>query len=218
MTRPFKIHASLALAMAVFLGLVAAGARGQDAFANEPLRIASPTDDAGETAATPAGPSVVRVVASLGVVTVLIVALAWTYRRFSGGGAASGKSAVMMLSRTMLTPKHQVMVLRVGHRLVVVGDSGHGMNPLCEITEPAEVTAILAAIGGGAELQALRGDAFAASLRSADSDFEGESGEFEDEPPSLESLEPSNQEVRALIERVRGMVDVGRGEPDARSA
>ncbi len=49
-----------------------------------------------------------------------------------------------LLSRTVLSPKQQVLLLQVGRRVIVVGDGGAaGMRPLCEITDPDEVAALV---------------------------------------------------------------------------
>ncbi len=218
--------AYLVWTMALTVALASALALGQDAFADMPLRSDSESATI-EPAAASSGPSLARVVGSLGAVAVLIVALGWVYRRFATGAGPAGGAAVSLVSRTMLTPKHQVMVLRVGHRLLVVGDAGHGMNSLCEITDPAEVTAVLSAVNGGAELQALKGAAFAASLDAADSDFDPLDDEPHDDEPHddephedepLDSLHAADDDVRALIERVRGMAGNGRAtaEPATR--
>ena len=43
-----------------------------------------------------------------------------------------------------MSPKQQVLLLQVGRRVVVIGDGGGaGMRPLCEITDPDEVAALV---------------------------------------------------------------------------
>jgi flagellar biogenesis protein FliO len=94
--------------------------------------------------AQPQGLDYPRVLAALGIVVGLIFVLRWVGRFFFP--AATGRArnrAVEVLSRSPLSPKQQVMLLRVGQRLIVVGDSGSQMNPLCEITDPDEVAALV---------------------------------------------------------------------------
>lgn len=85
-----------------------------------------------------------RVVLSLLIVLTLIFALRWLSQRLFGKTVASRSSrAVQVLSRNVISPKQQVLVVQVGRRLVVVGDSGQQMNPLCEITDPDEMAALI---------------------------------------------------------------------------
>lgn len=171
--------------------------------------IGGGAESAPAAAAQPAtGPSVTRVAGSLALVAALIVALGWAYRKLSVGTESAKSGPVTLIGRSMLTPKHQVLVLKVGYRLVVIGDSGQGMQPLCEITDPAEMTTVLSAAGKDeAELQALRGGAFTASLQSAESDYEPLPDSDSEPQDSLTDLGAASEEVRSLIERVRGLSD-----------
>ena len=177
-----------------------------DRFSAQPLTNAR---DAAAGKPPNTGPSASRVVVSLCVVAVLIVAVGWAYKRMFAAQQQQAGGGVSLVSRTMLTPKHQVFVLRVGHRLIVVGDSGHGMNRLGEITDPAEMTAVLGE-AGGAEMQRLRGGAFAATLDDFDRrplpDGDGEPAA--EQPP----YDDARDEVRSLIARVRGLAGQVDGE------
>nr|MBA3273479.1 flagellar biosynthetic protein FliO [Chthoniobacterales bacterium] len=90
---------------------------------------------AGTAAVRPnTGLDVKRVSYSLAIVICLILALRWGGRLlFPGAKAFRPSRAVQVLSRNIISPKQQVIVLQVGRRVVVVGDSGAQMNPLCEI-------------------------------------------------------------------------------------
>ena len=177
-----------------------------DRFSAEPLT--NPREAAAGTSSN-AGPSASRVVVSLCVVAVLIVGLGWAYKRMFAAQQHKAGGAVSLVSRTMLTPKHQVFVLRVGHRLIVVGDSGHGMNRLGEITDAAEMTAVLGE-AGGAEMQKLRGGAFAATLEDFDRrPLPGGDGEAAEETPPFDD---ARDEVQSLIARVRGLAGQVGGE------
>lgn len=85
-----------------------------------------------------------RVIGALGIVIGLIFAVRWAGRLFfpSSAGRGGGR-AVEVLSRSPLSPKQQVMLLRVGRRLLVVGDNGSQMNALCEISDPDEIAALV---------------------------------------------------------------------------
>ena len=152
-----------ALVALVALVLLAGVARG-DAFSDVP--IGGGRDAASPEAAAPAsGPSASRIGGSLAAVVALIVVAGFAYRRVAGGAGGGGGSVVRLVGRSVLTPKHQVMVLQVGRRLVVVGDAGHGMQPLCEVTDPEEVTEVLVAAGvAPAEDDPVKAGAFAAEF------------------------------------------------------
>ena len=142
---------------------------------------------------------------SLGGVALLIVGLGYVYRKMVGQQQAKG-GAVTLVSRSILTPKHQVMVLRVGHRLIVVGDGGSGMNTLCEIDDPAEVSAVLIAAGG--DVEELKAQAFAATLEGAEDRFAmpgGDSDPIEHPPEDDAMFSGASREVQGLLDRVRGL-------------
>jgi flagellar biogenesis protein FliO len=85
-----------------------------------------------------------RVAMALGAVIALILLMRWVARRFFGA-AGPGRStrAVQVLSRSPVTPRQQLVVLRVGRRLLVVADGGAQMSTLTEITDPDEVASLI---------------------------------------------------------------------------
>jgi flagellar biogenesis protein FliO len=90
---------------------------------------------------------------ALGGVIALILVLRWAGQRaLASGGVRGGRSAaVRVLSRTVLAPRQQVLLLHVGRRVVVVGDSGGRMSTLCEIAEPDEVASLVGAAEGASQ-------------------------------------------------------------------
>ena len=109
-------------------------------------RPAATTTGAGGETVVPAAPSLElpRVAAAMAVVLGLIFGLRWVMRRaFPSAGAARPSAAVQVLTRTVLSPRQQLMLVRVGRRLIVVGDSGGQMTSLSEITDPDEVAALV---------------------------------------------------------------------------
>ena len=153
------------------------------------------TTGQGAEAANAGGPSVMRVALSLGGVLALIVSTGWLYRRLIAQ-RRGGRGAIALVSRTLLTPRHQVLLLRAGSRLLVVGDSGHGMNLLCQITDRQEV----------ADLLGETAEAFLDREGTAVDEAVGPAGGVDaavfERPPSLDA---ARTEIRALIERVRGL-------------
>jgi flagellar biogenesis protein FliO len=118
------------------------------ALGDQPLRsgTAGPKTPATDAAVATRAPSMdlTRVGAALAAVIVLIFILRWLGKAFFPSAASRGQTRVVeVLSRSALAPKQQVMLLRVGRRLIVVGDSGTQMNTLCEISDPDEVAGLV---------------------------------------------------------------------------
>lgn len=90
----------------------------------------------------------VQTVLALGVVIVLIYVLRWVLRRVGkvapGGAATAEPGAVTIISRTPAGNRQQLLLVRLGGRLVLVGSWPGGMAGLSEITDPAEVAALSA--------------------------------------------------------------------------
>jgi flagellar biogenesis protein FliO len=85
-----------------------------------------------------------RVALALGIVLGLVFVCRWAARWMFPGVAAGRSSQVMkVLSRSVIAPKQQLLLVQVGRRLVVVGDCGQQMNALAEISDPDEVASLL---------------------------------------------------------------------------
>ena len=89
----------------------------------------------------------VRVVVALAVVIGVILVLRAVVARFTAmpgvGRPGRGGKMVTVLSRSMISPRQQILVLQVGRRLLVVGDSGGAMSQLCELSDPDEIASIV---------------------------------------------------------------------------
>ena len=86
-----------------------------------------------------------RVLGALAVVLGLIFLLRWLGRiafPASLGRGGAGRS-VELLSRSPLSPKQQILLVRVGRRVLVVGDSGGQMSSLGEIRDPDEISELV---------------------------------------------------------------------------
>ena len=105
----------------------------------------------------PAGGYVLSTLAALGVVIGLVFAARWAYVRMGGTVVARPTSVVEVLSRTAVTPKNHVLLLRVGQRVLVVGDSGGGgLRTLADLDDPEEVASVLQSVTAGRETSATR--------------------------------------------------------------
>lgn len=84
---------------------------------------------------------------SLAIVIGLILALRFLAKKFlPGAGAHRGSTAMQVLLRTPISPRQQLLIIQAGRRLIVVGDSGQQLNTLCEISDPQEISEMLAQI------------------------------------------------------------------------
>lgn len=144
-----------------------------------------------------------RIIIALASVIGLILLMRAFYRRVSGAAGSRGSKLVTVLSRSFISPKQQVLVLEIGKRLLVVGDSGGHMNSLCEITDPDEIATL---IGRSRSASSAKGsNAFASVFKRANESF--------DEPIAAEvatdreALDPdesvSAAEIGGLLDKVR---------------
>lgn len=129
------------------------GAEPQSRSGESMLLGGNPGEVGGETGAltrsSPAGKagSTWQMLGALALVVGLILALKWLSQRFAGQRRRMGHTPVIeVLTRTVVSPKHSVMLLRVGPRLLVVGAGADGMNTLAEIDDPEQAGEVLGAV------------------------------------------------------------------------
>jgi flagellar biogenesis protein FliO len=141
-----------------------------------------------------------RIGSALALVLAAIFALRWASRKVLGLPAGgSSTSAVSVLGRSVIGPRQQVLLIRVGQRILVVANSGATMNSLCEITDPDEVATILGQINRPRP----EGEpgAFASMFARA-----GETFETESTPRSQDGdaeLTATRAEIGGLLDKVR---------------
>ena len=100
----------------------------------------------------PSGGYVLSTLAALGVVIGLVFAARWAYAKMGGTVVTRPSSVVEVLSRTAVAPKSHVLLLRVGQRVLVVGDSGGGgLQTLAELSDAEEVASVLQSVTAGRE-------------------------------------------------------------------
>ena len=143
-----------------------------------------------------------RVALSLAIVLSLIFILRFLGKRLFGKTILGGRpsSAIQVLSRNVISPKQQLLVVRVGRRLVVVGDSGQQMNTLCEITDPEEMSALLGQIQEEKRETMMNG--FGSLFGRAGSDFEKA-----DEPPRSSGVAQEDDDVGENAAFADGAID-----------
>src|SRR5262245_21921183 len=135
-----------------------------------------------------------RVALSLAAVISLILLLRFAIRKFlpqAGRGISSG--ATRVLSRTMIAPKQQVILLQVGRRVVVVGDCGTQMSALAEITDPDEIASLVGQIKQDKSSTAVSrafGGMFKRARKPFDDEIAADVAPEESLAPSAKSNEP----------------------------
>ena len=82
--------------------------------------------------------------AALAVVLALLVAAAWAVRRWAPIARSADSGVLRVVARASLTPKHNLALVRVGRRFVLVGASADRVNALCEVCDPDEVAQLTA--------------------------------------------------------------------------
>jgi flagellar biogenesis protein FliO len=176
---------------------------------DEPIRSTTPPPStSGAAVNVPVAPSMDygRVLGALGVVIALIFLLRWAAKFFFPSVAGRSPSHIVeVLARSMLTPKQHVVLIRVGRRLIVVGDSGAQMNTLCEIADPDEVASLVGQLRDE-KISAASGfgSLFGRFSRRFDASEEPDTPPLRDaEDPPADSEASARSELDGLRDRVR---------------
>jgi flagellar biogenesis protein FliO len=204
----------LLLALSAWTSGVAAGQTTQPAPASDqaledqPLRVtdsevrAATIHSAGSSAFTTGTSDLSHIAIALLVVICLILLLRAGFRHLTNGaGVGRGTKLVTVLSRSILSPKQQVLVLQVGKRLLVVGDSGGHMSSLCEISDPDEIAAL---VGQTRQTSSAPKAAFGSLFRRANEPF-GDTDALQS--PAEESTGEINPDDAVSAEEVGGLLD-----------
>jgi flagellar biogenesis protein FliO len=167
-------------------------------------------------ATTAKGFSPTRVAISLGAVLVLILLLRLGAKKFFGlTGTTRATRAVQVLSRSALSPRQQLVVLRVGRRLLVVADGGAQISTLSEITDADEVAALLGQLQGDHEIRATKafGNLFSKMRGTYEEQHHAEdepqdaapNAMHDDEPGNDRTVDETRKEMSGLMDRVRSL-------------
>lgn len=142
-----------------------------------------------------------RVVLALGGVIGVILLLKAGAAKFLGlrSAGAGGNRGVRVLSRTMMGPKQQLVLLQVGRKLVLISDSGGQVSTLCEITDPDEVAELAAQASG----KSPRVD-FDRELHGRGVQYEEETAPTRDAEAPQEG-EQGSPELSGLADRIRSL-------------
>jgi flagellar biogenesis protein FliO len=156
-----------------------------------------------------------RVIVALGAVIALIFAVRWAGRRFLGMNAMSpggGAGAVRVLSKTVLSPKQQLMLVQVGKRVVLVANTGVQMNALCEISDAEEVAKLVGEVQTKPDRVAGAAASFLSAFGRAENSYVPGDSRFARDikasgraEPDASVVPPTRAELAGLLEKVRLM-------------
>jgi flagellar biogenesis protein FliO len=190
--------------------IVANSAGAEDSLENEP--ISANISPSGSKTAAPTAPTstfdATRVLLALiAVVALILILMAVAKRIFPGSAPIRASAAVKVLARCPVSPKQHLLVIQFGKRLVLVGDTGSHLNPLCEISDPEEAAGILAQARDESVSAAKRFDSFFGLARKAFSETPAAAEEHFDDsheiPADDPSLEATRKEIAGLADKVR---------------
>ena len=140
-------------------------------------------------------------VTALGVVIILIFICRAVLRKAGVGGSIGPHPAVQVLSRVPVAPRNHVLLIRVGPRVLVVGDSVAGLRTLSTIEDPEEVAEIITST------TTAKSESITGGFRKMLSSFSGMYGRDEKETGGDESeyqVGRARENVTGLVGRLRG--------------
>ena len=146
-----------------------------------------------------------KTTAALGAVIGLILLLRAVLSRLTGQPSATGRSPVVeVLSRVAVAPRSHVLLVRLGRRILAVGESSAGLRTLAQIDDPEEFADLLQATTSSGPNSATRG--FGQLLRRFNSTYRDEDcAEDEDSNDSEYSIDHARDRVSNVMARVRAL-------------
>ena len=152
-----------------------------------------------------------RVAVALGIVLGLVFVCRWAARwMFPSAGVGRSSQVMKVLSRSVIAPKQQLLLIQVGRRLVVVGDCGQQMNALAEISDPDEVAGLLGQLRAD-QPASESSNPFAPLLGRAQRQFDdvavpsaaGHDEEDDDVELAVAGVDQTRGELSGLTEKIR---------------
>ena len=142
-----------------------------------------------------------RVVLALSMVLGLIFAMRWAGKKyFPSAGVPRSGGAMKILSRLVISPKQQLLMIQIGRRIVVVGDASGQMSALSEITDPDETASLIGQIAEEKSAGSVK--AFGSLFTRAEENLDRKI-EHSEAPPAADS--PSAPDP--VIQTARGEID-----------
>jgi flagellar biogenesis protein FliO len=94
-----------------------------------------------------------RTLGALALVVVLIFAARIMLKRFGPISGQQRRDMLDVLARATVSPRHQLLLVRLGRRVVLVGQSPASLTTLSEVTDADEVAALIEAASSSSGLK-----------------------------------------------------------------
>ena len=152
----------------------------------------------------------VAMVVVVGLIVALRYAAGWL---FPGVRGQPGGRAVRVLGRTAIAPRQQVILIHVGRRVLVVGDSAGTLSPLANIDDADEVAELIGRVSGATQGNGPESAGrFGGLFGRAKTDYDLPSlppGEYVDDAPddSDDESPPGDPHVAAAQDEIAGILD-----------
>ncbi|MGQ9649211.1 MAG: flagellar biosynthetic protein FliO [Phycisphaerae bacterium] len=131
-------------------------------------------------------------------VLALIMVLAWIVKKcLSGRNSLISQGAVEVLSRTALSSKQSLVLVRMGRRLLLLGVTNEDINALCVVEDPDQVAMLVGEVASGRPGSIT--SQFAREFAEESLAYDKQMAEQEEE-----SIDTGGQ-VRNLLNKVRGL-------------
>lgn len=216
------------LVLAVLLLTLAAPAFAQTRPSSTPASAAAPIESQAVQRTRPAaatsddnGVNWPRLAMAMIVVLGLIVALKYLAGwLMPSAGLGVGGRGVRLLARTPIAPRQQVLLLHVGRRVLVVGDSAGTLSPLANIDQPDEVAELLGQVStfgtptAAGRFKSMFGRAGTAYETSPDEPTSAtpvadDGSDAQDDPNDPAARDPrvaeAQHEINGLLDRMRSL-------------
>jgi flagellar biogenesis protein FliO len=171
--------------------------------------LTSPTSKPSLALASPGQLQIGRVMLALGIVIAMILTMRWAGRKFfPSAGVPRSSGSMKILTRLVISPKQQLLMIQVGKRIVVVGEAGGQMSPLTEFTDCEEVASMLVQLSDERAQTSFKG--FGSLFHRAETDFEEKTATEKQKPAIADSpsasdpvIEDTRGEIHDLADKVR---------------
>jgi flagellar biogenesis protein FliO len=147
--------------------------------------------------------------AALAVVVALIFIARAVFTRWSGrSGGIVQSPAIEVLSRITVAPRNHVLLVRLGGRILVLGDSTAGLRMLANIRDPEEVASILSQLEAGKSTSISGG--FRQVLRRMNGDYQRRQADDEGAETVEFPVDRARDEVSGLTSRIHAVGQRGK--------
>ncbi len=141
-------------------------------------------------------PGLIRDLWPLLAVLVLIAAIALFLKKFlPTRRLMAGSQVLRIVARTHVTPKQQLMLIKLGRRMVLLGVSPDRISTLSTVDDPEQVALLLGEVASSQANSASR--AFVESM--------GEEADTYEELPEEDATSATRGQVHGLLEKVRSL-------------